>query len=71
MLEDPSGRMAGRGAYVCQDGACRATALTKGGLARALSHAIAAGERSELMIPAASRPVEALIDVEGDDRGKE
>ena len=63
--------MAGRGAYVCTDGDCRAKALTKGALARALSRAIAAGERCELMIPAADRPVEPVMNDEGDDRGKE
>ena len=33
---DPTGRLAGRGAYVCQDPACLDTAIKKGALARAL-----------------------------------
>jgi predicted RNA-binding protein YlxR (DUF448 family) len=36
VIEDPSGRLAGRGAYVCADGGCREAALNKGGRARAL-----------------------------------
>ncbi len=37
VVVDPSGRLAGRGAYVCDDPACIAKALTKGALGRALS----------------------------------
>lgn len=33
---DPSGRLAGRGAYVCEGTACLDLAITKGALARAL-----------------------------------
>ncbi len=33
---DPTGRLAGRGAYVCQEQACLDTAIKKGALARAL-----------------------------------
>ena len=33
---DPTGRLAGRGAYVCQDAACLDIAIKKGALARAL-----------------------------------
>lgn len=33
---DESGRLAGRGAYVCRDGTCRTTAIEKGALSRAL-----------------------------------
>ena len=33
---DPSGRLAGRGAYVCQGPDCLALAIKKGALARAL-----------------------------------
>ena len=33
---DPSGRLAGRGAYLCAEGACRASALKKHALERAL-----------------------------------
>jgi predicted RNA-binding protein YlxR (DUF448 family) len=33
---DPTGRLAGRGAYVCQDTDCLSIALKKGALSRAL-----------------------------------
>jgi uncharacterized protein len=33
---DATGRLAGRGAYVCQDGDCLANAIKKGALTRAL-----------------------------------
>ena len=36
MVVDPSGRLAGRGAYVCHQDACIERAITKGALARAL-----------------------------------
>jgi predicted RNA-binding protein YlxR (DUF448 family) len=34
---DETGRLAGRGAYLCRDDACRTTALAKGILQRALA----------------------------------
>ena len=37
---DATGRSAGRGAYVCDEPQCRARAIEKGSLARALSGAI-------------------------------
>ena len=36
VLIDATGRLAGRGAYLCRDGACMKTAIEKGALARAL-----------------------------------
>ena len=36
IVADPTGRLAGRGAYVCSDPACIERAITKGALARAL-----------------------------------
>jgi len=33
---DASGRMAGRGAYLCRDGSCATVAIEKGALSRAL-----------------------------------
>jgi predicted RNA-binding protein YlxR (DUF448 family) len=36
VIIDPSGRAAGRGAYVCRDVACVDRAITKGALSRAL-----------------------------------
>jgi len=55
VIEDPSGRLAGRGAYVCADGTCREQALTKGALARALSVSIPAGDRAQLMMRGVDR----------------
>ena len=34
---DPTGRLAGRGAYVCQDADCLTKAIDKGALTRALA----------------------------------
>ena len=36
VVADPTGRLAGRGAYVCDEAACIEQAITKGALARAL-----------------------------------
>lgn len=33
---DETGRLAGRGAYLCRDGTCRTTAIERGALTRAL-----------------------------------
>jgi hypothetical protein len=35
-MVDPTGRLAGRGAYVCRSAACLDKAITKGALSRAL-----------------------------------
>jgi uncharacterized protein len=40
---DPTGRAAGRGAYVCLDAACQHQAITRGTLRRALDAPIPAG----------------------------
>lgn len=45
---DASGRLAGRGAYLCVDPACRRTALTKNILSRALGVPLPDDLRSEL-----------------------
>jgi uncharacterized protein len=42
VMYDPTGRANGRGAYVCRDGACIATATARGTLARTLEAAIPA-----------------------------
>jgi uncharacterized protein len=46
---DPSGRAAGRGAYVCRDAECIDTAIRKGALSRALKTPLPADLRSSLM----------------------
>jgi predicted RNA-binding protein YlxR (DUF448 family) len=46
---DPTGKLAGRGAYVCEKDECRRTALDKGSLQRALEVPIPAELRAELV----------------------
>lgn len=45
---DTTGRAAGRGAYLCADGSCRASERTKGALERALETPLPAGLLDEL-----------------------
>ena len=45
---DPTGKMAGRGAYVCNSEECRRVAFDKGSLQRALDVPIPAELRAEL-----------------------
>jgi uncharacterized protein len=45
---DASGRLPGRGAYLCADGACWATALKKSSIERALSVKLPADMRGQL-----------------------
>jgi hypothetical protein len=45
---DTTGRLAGRGAYLCADGACWPTAIKKSAIERALSVALPADIRSRL-----------------------
>ena len=62
---DPTGRLAGRGAYVCQAGACLANAVNRGGLTRALQMPIPAELRTTLLA-APQQPM-----TQGGDRGQE
>ena len=48
LLIDETGRLAGRGAYVCRDGACMKTAIEKGALSRALETAFSPELRAAL-----------------------
>jgi predicted RNA-binding protein YlxR (DUF448 family) len=48
MALDATGRLAGRGAYLCADDACWRTALAKGTLSRALGTPLPAGIRAAL-----------------------
>jgi predicted RNA-binding protein YlxR (DUF448 family) len=68
MEVDPTGRMAGRGAYVCDTEECRQGAVDKGSLHRALEVPIPAELRAELT-GEASRSLRARI--EGGHRGQE
>ncbi len=48
VLFDPTGRLAGRGAYLCSDGSCWALALKKSALERALDVPLPAALRDQL-----------------------
>jgi predicted RNA-binding protein YlxR (DUF448 family) len=65
---DPTGRLPGRGAYLCDDSTCRATAMKKGALSRALATGIPEALLAELLGPAA--PTTMTKD-EGGARGQE
>ncbi len=71
VIEDPSGRLPGRGAYVCADGTCREIALNQGGLARALSITIPAADRAGLLAVAGLTQAQPACNDEGENRGKE
>ncbi len=68
MLFDPSGRMAGRGAYLCADGSCWGRALDKGALSRALGVPLPTELRDELAGRAAAM---TMTNEGGTQRGKE
>jgi predicted RNA-binding protein YlxR (DUF448 family) len=65
---DVTGRLAGRGAYLCDDVTCRAAAMKKGALSRALAIAIPDALRTELLGPVA--PISTMKD-EGGPGGQE
>lgn len=48
LLLDPSGKLAGRGAYVCADGECRTVALQKHAIERALKAPLPPGLLAQL-----------------------
>jgi predicted RNA-binding protein YlxR (DUF448 family) len=50
VLIDNTGRMAGRGAYLCADGSCWAIALKKSALERALDAPLPAALRDQLQL---------------------
>ena len=63
---DPSGRLAGRGAYVCVGTDCLSKAITKGALTRALETQLPA-----TFLANAATGVDSTITTEGGPRGKE
>ena len=67
VVPDETGRMAGRGAYVCRTGDCLDKALTKGALSKALKTPLPAETRTAL---AGSVP-NTDIEIEGGARGQE
>ena len=64
---DPTGRLAGRGAYVCHTEACLDKAIAKGALSRALRAQLPADLRASL---AGSLTIDRN-DIEGGTRGQE
>lgn len=48
MVLDETGRLAGRGAYLCRDAACQERGLSKGVLTRALGVPLPSGVRETL-----------------------
>ena len=64
---DESGRLNGRGAYLCRDAACWTTALERGALARALEAPVTAELREAIKAHAATM----TTTTEGGERGKE
>ncbi len=66
---DPTGRLGGRGAYLCDDPACRAAAVKKGALARALAVPIPGALRAELL--GSPAPESMTTTDEGGARGQE
>jgi predicted RNA-binding protein YlxR (DUF448 family) len=65
---DPSGRAAGRGAYVCRTAECTDIAIKKGALTRALRTPLSEGLRAALVAGMAD-PVQTTT--EGGARGQE
>ena len=65
VVADPTGRLAGRGAYVCHQEACREQAVTKGALSRALHTAVPAD------VKASFGPAITTDTIEGGARGQE
>ena len=68
VLLDATGRLPGRGAYLCDDPTCRATAMKKGALSRALATGIPEALQAELLGPVASM---TMTKDEGGTRGQE
>jgi len=67
---DETGRLAGRGAYVCRDAACVRTALDRGGLQRAL-HTPLTDDIKALLEGATSGTITTTMTSGGDTRGEE
>ncbi len=70
VVPDPSGRLPGRGAYLCANGSCWGIALQKGALSRALGVPLPAALREELAERARTMTTTMTND-EGGQRGEE
>ncbi len=66
VVRDDTGRLAGRGAYLCADGSCWRTASTKGALGRALRTPLPPELRAMLEAGASDHLI-----IEGGARGQE
>ncbi len=66
-MVDPTGRLAGRGAYICNEAACIERAMTKGALGRALKTPLPPDLREALSV--GGTPLNTII--EGGARGQE
>jgi uncharacterized protein len=60
VVVDPTGKLAGRGAYLCRRPGCWQEGLRKGVLARALKTTLSAADRQELEAYAAALPGEPV-----------
>ena len=65
-MVDDSGRMAGRGAYICRTGDCLSRALDKGALGRALKTSLSAEARDALLVT-----ISTDLTIQGGARGQE
>ena len=65
-MVDDSGRMAGRGAYICRTGDCLSRALDKGALGRALKTSLSAEARDALLAT-----ISTDLTIQGGARGQE
>ena len=68
MVVDATGRLAGRGAYLCADGSCWRTALDKNQLTRALEVPLSDDVRAHLETGAMTHD---LTTTRGGNRGQE
>ena len=64
VVVDPTGKRAGRGAYLCPSQDCWNRALQRGSLAHTLKTEISAEDRAELERAAAAHPREAVTSAE-------
>lgn len=71
VMIDDTGRVAGRGAYLCRDADCWARALEKGALRRALETPIPAELRAALLAGAPTMTTTMTMTTEGGARGQE
>ena len=73
VVVDESGRLGGRGAYLCRDGTCRDRAIAKGIIERALGVPLPREVRAALEggSPPATQPTMMTMTNEGGARGQE